>query len=147
MKVLPGDSVWAKLISGGGMWTQMQDSRNGTQLRNSFDTVKPQKSKTVWTGKVSGTQLSGTSQQRETIYPKDNEGRGNRWGTQLQTKEETLTKIKQEETQRNTKRQKGKDGKGEDWKDRNEGGGKKATNQTETRSRSWNTNDTNQGLL
>lgn len=52
--------------------------------------------------------LSGTSQQRETIYPKDNEGHGNRWGKQLQTQEETLTKIKQEETQRNTKRQKDK---------------------------------------
>lgn len=52
--------------------------------------------------------LSGTSQQRETIYPKDNEGRGNRWGKQLQTQEETFTKIKQEETQRNTKRQKDK---------------------------------------
>lgn len=90
------------------MWTQIQDSRNRTQLRNSFNTVKPQKSKTVRTGKVTGTQLSGTSQQRETIYPKDNEGRRNRWGTQLKTQEATLTKIKQEETQRNTKRQKDK---------------------------------------
>lgn len=79
----------------------MSTHTDGCQLRNSFNTVKPQK-------------LSGTSQQWETIYPKDNEGRGNRWGTQLQTQEETLTKIKQEETQRNTKRQKDKDAKCED---------------------------------